>query len=207
MGLMVKSKGGTDFQPVDAGVHHAVCYGMIDLGHQYNPMYNKDEHKIMIMWELPHERIQIDGKDLPRAISRKFTMSLSPKSNLRPFLESWRSQPFTNQQLDDGWDIKAIIGANCQLSIIHETFKDKAGKDKTVAKISAVMPLPKGTAKLKTETEEQYFSFEDGMDVPENLPEWVKEIIHKSSELNTENLPPPEKQPQKQAEDDSSIPF
>jgi len=205
MGLMAKDKGGASFELVAAGVHHAICYGVVDLGTQYSELYNNDSRKVLIMWELPHERITIDGKDLPRAISRRFTLSLNSKANLRAILESWRSRGFTEKELE-GFDIKNLLGVNCQLSVIHEVYKDKTGKDRTTAKVTAVMPLGKGQEKRKAENEFNYFNFEEGTEIPENLPDWVVEIIHKSAEVNTENLPPPEKQPQKQAEDDQ-IPF
>ncbi|GAG46718.1 unnamed protein product, partial [marine sediment metagenome] len=34
------------------------------------------------MWEIPAERIEIEGKDLPRAISKKYRVSLHKKANL-----------------------------------------------------------------------------------------------------------------------------
>jgi hypothetical protein len=160
------------------------------------------------MWELPHERITIDGKDLPRAISRRFTLSLNSKATLRSILESWRTRAFTDKELE-GFDIKNLLGVNCQLSVIHEVYKDKGGKDKTTAKVTAVMPLGKGQEKKMPENEFNYFSFDEGKAIPENLPDWVVEIIHKSAEVNevnTDNLSPPEKQSQKPVEDDD-IPF
>jgi len=204
MGLIAKDKGGGNFEMIPAGVHHAICYGVIDLGTQYSELYNNDSRKVMLIWELPEERITIDGKDLPRAISRRFTLSLNSKATLRAILESWRSRAFTEKELE-GFDLKTIIGANCQVSVVHETYT-RNGQQKTSAKVAAVMPLGKGVTKRKAENEAQYFSFDDGMEIPEGLPEWIVEIIHKSAEVNTENLPPPEKQPQKQAEDEN-IPF
>jgi hypothetical protein len=177
MGLVAKDKGG-GFDPVEAGVHHAICYGVVDLGTQFSEVYNNETHKVLIVWELPFERIVIEGKDLPRAISRRFTLSLGTKANLRGVLESWRGRSFTEKELE-GFDLKNLLGANCQINVIHNT-----NNGKTYANVSAVMPLPKGTEKRKNENEYQYFSMEDGIEIPDNLPEWMRDVISKSSECN-----------------------
>ena len=113
MGLMANDKGGgMDFDPIPAGVHHAEGWAVIDLGTQHNPKFNQDQHKVCIGWELPSERIQIEDNgaeiDKPKVISRIFTLSLSEKSHLRPFLESWRGRPFSPQELL-GFDISQNI--------------------------------------------------------------------------------------------------
>lgn len=177
MGLTAKDNGG-GFDPVEAGVHHAICYGVVDLGTQFSEVYNNETHKVLIMWELPFERIQIENKDLPRAISRRFTLSLGKKANLRGVLESWRGRPFTDTELD-GFDLKNLLGVNCQINVIHNT-----NNGKTYANVSSVMPLPKGTGKHTPENEFQYFSMEDGMEIPDNFPEWVSDVIQKSAEFN-----------------------
>ena len=71
MGLTASDKGGQDFDPINEGMHHAICYAVYDLGKQYNEKYSKSEHKCVIIWELPDERIEINGVDLPRAKSRR----------------------------------------------------------------------------------------------------------------------------------------
>lgn len=186
MGLIAKDKGG-GFEPVEAGVHHAICYGVVDLGTQYSEKYNNDAHKVLLLWELPFERINIDGKDLPRAISRMFTLSLHAKSKLRECLESWRGRAFTEKELE-GFDLKNLIKANCQLNVIH----NNNGAGKTYANVSAVMPLPKGTAKRELENQVLYFSFDDGMEVPDHMPEWISKIIIESSEWNSAGNEPVE---------------
>ena len=36
MGLTASDKGGQDFDPINEGMHHAICYAVYDLGKQYN---------------------------------------------------------------------------------------------------------------------------------------------------------------------------
>lgn len=185
MSLIAKDKGGQDFAPIPAGMHHAICYGVCDLGTQ--PAFGNfpAKRKVVFIWELPDERgiFQREGRDvsLPRAISARFTLSLSKKSNLRPMLEGWRGRAFTEAELD-GFDVMNVCGANALLNVIHE---QKNGK--TYANVKTVTPLPKGMAKKTAENPPLKFSLEDfgaGIPVvfPENMPDWIKALVMQSEE-------------------------
>ena len=160
----------------------AVCYAMVDLGTKYEDMYDKTIHKVLLTWEIPGERIEVerDGHKvkLPRAISKHYTYSLHEKSTLRQDLQSWRGRDFTEDELLD-FDLKAVLGAPCQLNVIHK--KDKAGTLK--AKLATIVPAPKGT-KLSPENPTVYFCLADLDEpvLPDNVPDWVKEEIQKSNE-------------------------
>ncbi len=194
MPIIASDKGGSDFEPIPAGSHQAVCYGVVDLGTQMsnNPQF-KDARKVCILWELPQERGDFkDKKDpnrtvnLPRAISNTYTLSLGDKANLRKILESWRAKAFTPEELR-GFDISKLIGANCMLSIVH---KNGSGKNsaKTYANVAGVSSLPKGMTKATVENPTLMFSlgdFEDGdVRFPENLPEWLRTLINQSKEMS-----------------------
>ena len=183
MSLTAKNNG-TQMDPIPAGVHIAVCYGIVDLGTQFNEKFNKSVRKVLLLWELPQCRgeFERDGKklNLPRAISRRYTLSLSEKANLRRDLESWRGKKFTAPELA-GFDVQAVLGAACQMQIVHE-----AGSDgKTYAQISAIMALPKGTARPKPENPTLVFSFEGVTSAPVlplTMPDWIREVIAESAE-------------------------
>ena len=68
MGLIANDKGGVDFDPIAQGVHQAICYGLFDLGTQFSDKFGNWSHKILLCWEIPEERIQIekDGKKTTR---------------------------------------------------------------------------------------------------------------------------------------------
>ena len=183
MGLIAKETGGTSFAPVAAGVHQAVCYLVCDLG-THDDEYqgrHKDRHEVVIGWEIPGERITVerDGQnvDLPRAISNRYTLSLGGKANLRRDLEAWRGKEFTAEELA-GFDLATVVGANCLLQVVHKAKQDGS----TRAAISSIMALPKGTKRVKGEHEPQYWSIEDGTDIPDNLPEWIVGVIQESYE-------------------------
>lgn len=221
MSFIAKSKGGgQDFDPIPAGMHHAICYACIDLGVQpsNNPKF-KPKPKIVFIWELPEERGDFtrgEGADarkvnLPRAISSIYTLSLSEKSNLRPMLQSWRGKPFTEEELD-GFDVRKVVGANCLLNIIHEV---KDGK--TYANVASVNPLPKAMAKKTAENPPNTFSIGDippghPIKFPDNFPEWIETMIKQSEEYQERvhakpsNQPPPAK---KEAQEnlDEDVPF
>lgn len=170
-------------------MHHAVCYGVVDIGTQpgnealkYSPA-----HKIVILFEVAEERIELerDGKkvSLPRTLSATYTLSLGKKSRLRPVLESWRGRPFTEEELD-GFDLKNLLTVNALLNIIHV----KKG-EKTYGNISAISPLMKGTVKKAPETEPVFFSLADcggQIVLPESVPDWIKAKIMQSAEYVAE---------------------
>lgn len=196
MALMAKERGGAEIEPVPAGVHVATCFGLVDLGIHANAVFGGEQHKILVQWELPEVRAEFerDGAKVnqPRAISKRYTLSLSEKANLRRDLESWRGRKFTAPELA-GFDLRALLGATCQLQIVHETSKE----NRTYATIAAIMALPKGTPKPKPENPHSFFSFEEAGDklvMPVGLPEWITKIIMESREWRergaTKTTPP-----------------
>lgn len=219
MSLILKKSEGKSSTPIPAGTHQAVCYGVIDLGVQapLNPAY-KPAHKLLLMWELPDERIQLerDGKklDLPRGCSREFAAKLgsdTKPTKTRTFLEGWRGRKFTEQELA-GFDLKNLIGANCLLTITHATKGDK-----TYSNVESASPLMKGMAKKQPENPTIFFdlsefSTADEVEWPTNLPEWVVEKIKKSEEYagllhgSTEEAPAAPSGGSTE-EDDGSVPF
>lgn len=190
MSLIAKDKGGTDYEPLAAGMHHAVCYGIVDLGTQPGGQF-EPKRKVAFLWEVPSERIKFekDGvkKDLPRGVSALYTLSLSTKGLMRPMLESWRGRAFTTEELA-GFDLKKILGANCFLNIVHAAGTGKnAGK--TYANVKSVNPLAKGMGTVKSENPLVFFSLDecgDTITVPATIPDWLKAKILQSEEAMKE---------------------
>jgi hypothetical protein len=219
MPIIASAKGGSDFEPIPAGSHQAICYGVVDLGTQMsnNPQF-KDARKVCILFELPTERGDFKDKNdpnksvnLPRAISNTYTLSLGDKANLRKVLESWRAKAFTQDELD-GFDITKLIGANCLLSVIHKAGSGKnAGK--IYANIAGVSALPKGMPKLPVENQTLVFSLSDNDGAtptfPPNLPEWLRTIINQSKEMSDRHCQdsPPETPAAKGEDPDDDVPF
>lgn len=213
MPITAKAASGTSHEPIPSGLNHGVCYGIIDVGTQPsgNPQF-KDSRKVIFLFELPEERITIEGKDLPRGTSATFTLSLGDKSKLRPALESWRGRPFTPEELN-GFDITKVLGANAYLNITHVVKGDK-----TYANITTINPLPKGIQKKTAENKLISWSIEDqkGPIVPpEGIPEWIKARIMASKEYIDSHMAQEPTQPSahdagsghNQTDDSEDVPF
>ncbi len=174
MSLTAKDTPST-FELPPEGTHLAVCYLVVDLGLQpntFNP--DKPKHKVLIGWELPEEKMT-DGR--PFAISSIYTISLNEKAVLRQHLEAWRGRKFTEQELA-GFNLRNVLGAPCQLSIVHNTVPS----GKTYANVAAVMALPKGMQKPSPVNKPlAYDTEEPNQEVLEALPEWIQNKINAST--------------------------
>lgn len=185
------NKGG-DFVPVPAGIHHAICYAVIDLGTQPSQMY-APSRKVLIIWELPHERGDFKDtntgviKNLPRVVSKEYTLSTGTKSNLRKELESWRGKPFTAEEALE-FEVGVLVGKNCQLNIAHRPSKDGS---KVYANVVSIVPLGKGMVAQQPENETMVWDLptDGAITFPPNMPEWIQTKI-KGSEEYTESQNP-----------------
>jgi hypothetical protein len=137
MALVAKETGG-NFIPAPAGVHQAVCVDVIDLGVVESAFYKRSAHKCYVVWEI--DETMPDGKRF--TARRRYTVSLNSKATMRKDLESWRGRIFTPEELQ-GFDVEVVIGANCTLSIVHETREGD-----TYANVQAIMPRHKTLPKI-----------------------------------------------------------
>jgi hypothetical protein len=183
------SVGGAKKEPVPAGSHHAICYGVVAVGTQPSLIADyKPQKKVMLLWELPLERGDFgEKKDVPRGISKRYTLSMNPKASLRKDLESWRGKPFSDADAAK-FDIGALIGANLMINVVHT---EKGGA--TYANVAALMPLPKGMNKMTNENPSLYFNLEEAIndafvaglkdiEFPATMSPWLVEDCKKSGE-------------------------
>lgn len=140
--MPIIAKAGKTFVPAPEGLHHAVCVDVVDLGMkdtQWGP-----KHKIQIRWQIAERQADDQQRFL---VSNQYTLSLDKKANLRRDLETWRGKKFSDEE-GRGFDVENLIGANCQLNIVHNT-----GSDGTVyANPSAIVPAARGMEKLSPES-------------------------------------------------------
>ena len=210
------SSSGQKSDPVPAGTHHAVCYGVVAVGTQPSQQYTP-RPKVVVAFEIPGERIEIKGKDLPRGISKRYTLSLNEKASLRKDLQSWRGRPFTSAELA-GFDVSKLIGANCLLSVLHQ---DRAGA--TYANISSISALPKSMKSVAPENPSLYFNVVEAIasakskglrDIiwPEDLPTWIEKLCCESEEyktfvMGTPNAEPPDAPAEEDLQPAEDVPF
>ena len=210
------SSSGQKSDPVPAGTHHAVCYGVVAVGTQPSQQYTP-RPKVVVAFEIPGERIEIKGKDLPRGISKRYTLSLNEKASLRKDLQSWRGRPFTPAELA-GFDVSKLIGANCLLSVLHQ---DRAGA--TYANISSISALPKSMKSVAPENSSLYFNVVEAIESakkkglrdiiwPEDLPKWIEKLCCESEEYKTfvmgsPNAEPPDAPAEEDLQPAEEVPF
>lgn len=144
------------FELAPEGTFLGVCYRVIDMGTQESS-YNgetKRNHKVMISWELPNERMD-DGR--PFSIHQMYTLSMHEKATLRKHLESWRGRKFEANDFGvDGFNIKKLLGAGCLLTVTHSTKGEN-----TYSNLTGVAKMMKGMEAPPPENETLYFSMED----------------------------------------------
>ena len=175
MSLTVNGSAASNIDPIPEGTHLAVCSMLIDLGMQFSEQYKNSARKVLIGWELPEETIELDDGHHPRTISKRYTASLNERSNLRADLAAWRGRDFTPEELA-AFDLRAIVGKSCLINIIHSVREGK-----TYANIGSVMALPKGMAKGKLSEPPTVFDLDtDPVEMIDNFPKWVAELIKKS---------------------------
>lgn len=169
------NSAGSNFTPIPEGTYLGVCNMLVDLGVQENATFKSKSRKVLIGWEIPEETIEIDGKQVPRTISKRYTASLNESANLRQDLAAWRGRDFTGQELE-AFDLRNIVGASCLLNIIH---KDVNGK--TYANIQSIMALPKGMQRGALSNGAMVYDIDnDDPSVVSTFPNWIKDIITKS---------------------------
>ncbi len=182
--IQASANSSKEFEIAPAGNHVAICYSMVDFGHQNVEFKNnqgileqKLQHKAYIGWELCNEQMA-DGR--PFMVSRQLTMSLHENATLRAILESWRGRPFTDDELM-GFDLKNILGKPCMVNVVHNVAKN----GKTYANIKSVAAIPKGMPVPEQVNNTQLFEFGDmGFDESafNALPQWMQSKIMESKE-------------------------
>ena len=147
-----------------------------------NPAFS-DAHKVLLTFELPHERIDFEKDGVttnqPRVSSKEYTLSIGDKANLKRDLVSWRGREFTPEE-KESFDISVLAGVNNQINIVHKV----SGKGTTYANITSISPLSKGMTKAAPENPICIYMLPDegNIVIPETVPEWIAKKIMASLE-------------------------
>lgn len=191
MSLKIKKKSGSSVPPMEAGTYPAVCVGIVDLGEQYSETFKKYSDKLLVIWEIPSQTIEIDGEDKPRWLSKDFSASLNEKSNLYQTLVSWRGKVFTENELTEDengfmqFSVLDMLGTGCFLQVIVE---EKDGN--SYNRITSVISLPAGMSAPTTETPLIAFDMDAWDDeVFNSLPVWIQDRIKKSTQYQKLHVP------------------
>ena len=183
MEFIAKSEGNSNIPKLENGVYTALSSMLIDLGFQKSLLDNNVRRKFMMVWTIVGEFIEVNKEQLPRVMSKEYTLSLNEKSNLRKDLQAWRGQAFTEEELQ-GFNLITVMNKPCQLQIINE---EKNGK--TYNNISAIMAMPKGmTVEPLQETTVFITNNPETWNSWEKIPKWIKEKIKKAEGYETSEL-------------------
>lgn len=188
MGIIAKKSGG-DFKRVNPGTYAARCYSMIEIGTITEEYMGekKRQHKVMLTWELPTELevFHEEKGEEPYVVSKTYTLSMHEKATLRRDLESWRGKGFTEKEAE-AFDITALLGKPCMLSIIHRP--GKVDPTKTYVEIASISNMPKGLICPDQINPTKVLSF-DAWDAElfEGLSDYLKDKILSSEEYKEMN--------------------
>ncbi len=183
MSMIAKDSGNVSIEKLENGVYPAISSMIIDLGLQASEKFDKVQRKMMIIWNILGEEVEINGEKLPRTMSKEYGFSLGEKSNLRKDLQAWRGKTFTEDELQ-GFNILNVLNKPCQLQIILE---EKNGKKYN--NIASIMALPKGTnveelevvSHLDIENVETWKNWS-------KVPVWIQEKIKKAQNYISSGL-------------------
>ncbi len=106
------------------------------------------KHKVWVGIELEH----LMADDRQFMLSNTYTLTMNEKGNLRRDMEGWLGRPMTDVEIDEGYDVEALIGQCGMVNVIH-----KEGQKGAFAAIGSFAPSMAGQEDLKitvTETPE-----------------------------------------------------
>lgn len=180
--MKVRSIAKPKIPQIAPGIYPAVCIGVIGLGEQYSELYKNYSNKVLFLFELPDELMQVDGEEKPRWASREFTGSRSKKSKLFEFIGSWNGKQYTTESFGEV-DLFDQIGKPCQLQMV-------ASESGEYTNIASAVQLPKGMTVERKQTDTYAFDANEWDDaVFESLPEWIREKIMRSTEYQKKHAP------------------
>lgn len=183
MSMIAKSEGNSNIKRLEDGVYTAISSMLIDLGIQKSEKYGKSSRKFIIVWNIENEYIEVNGEQLPRVMSKEYTMSLGEKSNLRKDLQAWRGKQFTPEELE-GFNLINILNKGCQLQILNTE-----NNGKTYTNIVSIMALPKGMTITELERTVVFDTYDESTwNNYIQIPKWMQERIKQCENLVSQGL-------------------
>lgn len=182
--MKIKDKAKAAVPPVEAGTYLALCIGVVDLGVQETNYNGKTRYtpQVQLMFELPTEMIEIDGQQQPRWLSRRFSVSASSRGKLRPFIETWMGKSFSDEAFAD-FDLFSLLRKPAMLTVA-------LSEDGQYANIASAVALLKGMQPPEAISEPIFFDVDEWDQAAfEKLPEYLQELIQKSTQYREAHLP------------------
>lgn len=139
---IVAKNEASKFKPHPTGGFVAQCVDAIDLGEKVTdypgtPKYLSPKCALVFR---TGEKNDETGDLID--VAQEFTVSMSEKSNLRPFLESWRGREYTPEEADGGVPVDKLCGKWAYIQVGNK----KSQKGRAYAVIMTAVAVPKGMA-------------------------------------------------------------
>lgn len=180
--MKIKDRVKPRVPTVEPGVYLGICVGVIDLGEQYSEKFKSYSNKLQIVFELPTETIEVDGKQEPKQLSKEFNITTKAGSKFRDFLSAWNGKSYNDEEFGE-LEVFDQIGKACQLNVVNS----ESGE---YSNIETVMPLMKGMIAPESKTEPIRWDMDAWDDeLFKKLPEWVQEKIKKSTQYQKDHAP------------------
>jgi len=181
--MSLKSKKTSKYLPIPADRYMATCIQIWDLGEQEKVFKGESKHLPMVrlVFELLDYENAETGEEERRTIAIDFTNSIHKQSNMRKKLGVWLGIS-TDKEWEE-FNLQSVVGMYALLNIINTT----ADNGNVYANIEGIM-------KPKQKELDQYINVlpnnpiivydidTNGFDFPEGTPEFMIELIKKSSE-------------------------
>lgn len=164
---------GPVYTPPPEDNYSSVCVGVYNLGLQETKFGPK--HQVFLNWQIDLEKE--DGSR--HVVGNKYTLSLYELATFRKMVEAWFGTKITPEQEKEGIDPRKFLGKPCLLQIIH-AHGTGAKANRVYANVGAVTKLMKGIQPLEPNIKLTSYSFSDGLNIPEETPKYVAQLIQKS---------------------------
>ena len=139
--LIVKAESGGNIPPHPEDQYAATCIDIIDLGVVETTWQGrtKQQRKIVLRFFCGEYFYTADGQEKrPLWVDKRLTFSLHEKGAMRPFLESWRGQKFSDAELHDGFNVAKLYKAPAFIQVEHNVTPERV-----YANVKTIMKLPK----------------------------------------------------------------
>lgn len=177
MSLIAKKTTKNTIPPLAPDTYTGRCIGVVDCGEQHSETFNNYAHKVLLIFEVCGETVDVDGEAKPRWLSKDFTLSLNEKSSLYKTVTTWFNAP----PAEDEFDLALMLNRPAMLSV---AVTEKG--DAQYNAITAITAVPKSMKVAEAISEQLWFDISEwDQDTFDKLPVWMQERIKSSTEYRT----------------------
>jgi hypothetical protein len=204
----MKPKENSNKFVIPAGLHDAICYGVVHAGTVNSPYNNQPRMRnvLYLCYEFPAIKnvFDEDKGEQPAVTTMMFTYSYSEKGNLLDWINTWSNGKINKKNITD-FDIEKLAGLGCKLQIIMD---ESEGKTRS---------YPKGIIGLTAEEKKTlnknslynpimiYDVDNHDQEAFDALPNWLQKKVMESQEYKKLGIKEPEKSDIPAEEDEAAF--